>query len=89
MRAVFQRETKRLDNGATLLQWQLKTDGGRVIDDNLANAPTVQGREVYFVTSADVAGLDTVEMVIDLAASERGKRLALYRIAKESCADSV
>jgi hypothetical protein len=89
VRAVFQRETKRLENGATLLQWQLKTDGGRVIDDNLANAPTVQGREVYFVTSADVAGLDTVEMVADLAESERGKRLALYRIARESCAASV
>ena len=88
MRAIFHRTTQHLENGATLLHWQLRTSEGTVIDASLANAPTVQDGKVYFVTAEDVAGLDTVEMVADLADIEHGKPMALYRIARESCVGS-
>jgi hypothetical protein len=89
MKALFRREAKQLGSGATLFRWELLAADGTVIDDNLATAPTVQGNEIYFVTSENVDAIETVEAVAQLAEMEHGKRLALYKIARASCSVSA
>ena len=85
MNAVFRREAKRLGNGATLLQWELRTSEGRVVDAALATAPSLQGGEVFFVTAEAVHELDSVTLVAQLNEIEHGRRMALYRIPRERC----
>ena len=89
MKAVFRREARRLGNGATLFRWELLTADGRIVDENLATAPTLQGNEIFFVSSENVECLDSVAVVTRLAGAEQGKPLALYKIAKESCTVSA
>jgi len=84
MNALFRREARRLGNGATLVQWQLYTAEGHVIDACLANAPSVQDGEVFFITAQNVDCLDAVP-VAPLAEIEHGRQLTLYRIPRERC----
>ena len=85
MKAVFRRAARHLGNGATLVQWQLQTDAGSVIDACLANAPSLQSGEVFFVTAQNVDCLDAVTAVAQLSEIEHGRQLTLYRIPRERC----
>jgi len=89
MKAVFRRGARQLGNGATLFRWELLAADGRIVDENLATAPTVQGSEIFFVSAENVDGLDSVAVVTRLPGPEQGKQMALYRIAKESCSVSA